>query len=415
MAYRDDIITLNPDHFWRLDGDLLDGVGTLNGTGTSISLSATACCEDATNAAQSNSTGSRIDIGTASAALTGVLDRKVVCGWLRLSAVQEPPKSIYREGTTGEQFCFVVWAGNNLMLDVLANDNTLQAFSNGVLVPGRNYHILGRIEGTGFGNVIELWVDGVKQSSTEPSNGQFGQTSLASRPSAEFADPAGSTEVGNASVLLNAPTNGNYNFWCSFSGANAQLTDTEIREELFEKGAIPGTTISTGTEGAMQTSLDSLASSVRGNEPLNIRVEAVTGDGTLNLTADNIIHDPLASIHVQYMGTGTLNWTNTNGSNASIGSTPNGGTINFINPAVLTISPLIADSEVRIYDAGTTTEIAGIESSGTSFASSISVNTVDVVIHKETYEYIRIEGVDMTQGNVSLPINQVFDRNYENP
>ena len=97
-----------------------------------------------------------------------------------------------------------------------------------------------------------------------------------------------------------------------WDGSDADLTDTEIRETLFELGALAGTTISSGSESAMQTSLDALADTVRGNEPLNIRVEEVTGDGDLTLSADNITHDDLASIHVQYLGSGTLTWQNTN-------------------------------------------------------------------------------------------------------
>jgi len=40
------------------------------------------------------------------------------------------------------------------------------------------------------------------------------------------------------------------------------------------------------------------------------------------------------------------------------------------------------------------------------------ISTVDVVIHKENYVYIRVDGIDMTQGDVALPVNQQFDRNY---
>ena len=176
-----------------------------------------------------------------------------------------------------------------------------------------------------------------------------------------------------------------------FSGANAVLTDTEIREVMFEKGAPPDVTITN------QAGLDALADTVRGNAPLCIRVDA---GGPLSLTADNVTFDPLASIHVQWMGTGTLNWTNSNGSNASIGSTPNGGTLNFINPATLTVNGLIDGAEVRIYDnevaniGNNDTELAGVESnSGTTFAFAHSgaVNTVVLQMMATGYEEIRQE------------------------
>ena len=203
-----------------------------------------------------------------------------------------------------------------------------------------------------------------------------------------------------------APINGRYSNWATFSGANAALTDAEVREELFEKGAIPDITVTN------QTQLDAIASSVRPNVPLAIRVDVA---GSISLTADNITFDPLCSIHVQYTGSGTLTWINNNGSDASIGSTTGGGIINFVNPATLTLSPLVANSEVRIYEAGTTNEVAGIENSGTSFVTSVNVSAVDVVIHSLDYQYVRVTNVDMSQGNVSLPISQILDRQYENP
>ena len=98
---------------------------------------------------------------------------------------------------------------------------------------------------------------------------------------------------------------------------------------------------------------------------------------------------------MQYTGTGTLNWTNTNGSDASIGSTTNGGTINFINPASLTINGLINGCEVRIYDNETlsdnshNTELDGIETlSGTSFVYSHSgaVNDITIQMIASGYE-----------------------------
>lgn len=220
--------------------------------------------------------------------------------------------------------------------------------------------------------------------------------------------------MGGENFQLVSPVIGRYAMAATFTGANVP-TNQEIREDIFEKGCLPGTTITSGTQAVMQTQLDSLAASVRPNEPLNIRIEAVTGDGDLTLTADDITHDPLASVHIQYMGTGTLNYTNTNGADASIGSTPNGGTINFINPASLTVSPLISGTEVRYYTAGTDTELAGVENSGTSFSSTVDAASVDIVIHKEDYQNIRIEAVDMSGGDVSVPVQQVFDRQYNNP
>jgi hypothetical protein len=83
--------------------------------------------------------------------------------------------------------------------------------------------------------------------------------------------------------------------------------------------------------------------------------------------------------------------------------------------SVVTLSGLISNSEIRIYEAGTTIEVAGIESSGTTFVdASIDVDSVDITIVSIQYEIIKIKGVDTTS-NVSIPIQQRFDRNYRNP
>lgn len=406
MAYRDDITALSPDHLWRFDGDQVDDVGTLDGTGTGIGAGSQ-LCEDSSASRQSNGTGDRISLATA-ATVDQAMDRKAIGGWIEISAIQPPPKSIYREGQTGNQFCLVCWAGNAVMLDIVISNVVTQLFAPRTLAPGRTFHIFAAWEGTGFGSTVKLYLDGVLVDSAATT-----VATLADRDVAAWSDPAGSTEVGNQTVLLNGLVNCDFAFWASWSDKTLP-TDAEVRSELFEKGALPGVTISSDTEANMQAALDLLADTTRGDEPLNIRVEDVTGGGTLNLDADNIVHSDLASIHVQFVGTGTLNWTNINGSNASIGSTPNGGTLNLLNPATLTLEPLVADSEVRVYEAGTTTEVAGIESSGTSFQTSVSVNSVDVVVHKEDYEYVRVEGVDTSGGDLTVPIDQVFDRNYNN-
>lgn len=82
--------------------------------------------------------------------------------------------------------------------------------------------------------------------------------------------------------------------------------------------------------------------------------------------------------------------------------------------SVLTLTGLQPNSEVRVYQAGTTTEIAGIESSGTTFSAITSETSVDIVVHSLGYEYQRIEGAD-TSSNLTLPIQQRVDRNYRNP
>ena len=108
--------------------------------------------------------------------------------------------------------------------------------------------------------------------------------------------------------------------------------------------------------------------------------------------------------------TGTISLTN--GGVFSGTRTDTNGTVS--PDSVLTLTGLQANSEIRVYIAGTTTEIAGVENSGTTFVdATIAVNSVDIVIHSLGYEYLKIEAAD-TSGNLTLPIQQRFDRYYSN-
>lgn len=381
MAYRDDIDSLSPDHHWAFDGDSTDSIGSVIATDTSVLYTGTAICEDATNCMSSNAITDRVSIATTTDINNSAQSRKAVAGWFKATAIQNPPKSIYGEGDATQSFRFILGWGNNLMFEVDDPNFTLQIFGDVALEAGRSYHLCMIFEGNGYGNEFRAYLDGVKQLGAEPTDRQPDAATLTARSVAEFGDPVGTVGVGGVAVILICPINGQWNHWATWDGANAVLTDTEVREELFEKGALPDITISTGTESAMQTALDVYADTVRDNAPLCIRVEPVSGGGDFSLDADNITFNSLASIHVQYTGTDELSWTNTNGSDASIGSTPNGGTLTILNPATLTVNGLINGSEVRIYTADTQTELSGIETlTGTSYAFDHGGSAVTITV-----------------------------------
>lgn len=351
MAYRDDIIALGPSHVYPLDGASgTDIVAAQTATLVSIGSGA-ALSEDVTNAALSNAVGDSVDFPSINDINLATDDRFAVCGWFATDRINPPPKLIYSDGGTTSSVKLVMAFGNNLMLEC-ANTGFIVQVYGPVLQPDRAYHLAVVFESDSFGNQARLYVDGVEYTNAEPAGAAPGGALGLSRSQAALGSPVGTPEVGDLPITLNAPLQGRYNFWAFWGdNANAQLTTTEIREELFEKGAVPGVTISSDTEANMQTALDAIASTTRPDEPLNIRVEAVTGDGDLTLSADSITHDALASIHVQYMGTGTLTWRNTNGSNASIGSTPNGGTIVFVQPQTLTVTVQDVNDQSAIENA----------------------------------------------------------------
>jgi hypothetical protein len=114
-----------------------------------------------------------------------------------------------------------------------------------------------------------------------------------------------------------------------------------------------------------------------------------------------------------------------NGDMPSIRNGTNASTT-LINAVVLTLTGIVADSEVRIYLHGTTTELTGIDlvdtldDTGITYKFSYSYNYVedtyvDIVVHNVDYIYYRIDNLLLSPSNTSIPIDQQFDRNYSNP
>ena len=340
MAYGSDIDSnLSPDHRWSFDNDITDQVGSADGTGTGWDYPTTPLCKDVTYAGRSNSTGDRVSIPTTTDINNSAQSRKAVAGWFMVDAAQGPPKRVYGEGNQSTAFHFVLAIGNNVMFEVVEPTNfDIQIFGP-YLVPDRVYHLCGIFLGNGYANEAKFFVDGIEMLDASPADRQPDTADLNSRGVAEFADPAGTVGVGEVAVILNGPVNGLYNEWCTWDGAAADLSDNDVRVELFEKGALGDVVITSGTESAMQTSLDTYADTVRDNAACCIEIQAVTGDGDLTLSLDNITFNTLASIHVKYLGTGTLTLTNTNGANATQAkcSAP-WGTITVVEAVAITVT-----------------------------------------------------------------------------
>lgn len=109
---------------------------------------------------------------------------------------------------------------------------------------------------------------------------------------------------------------------------------------------------------------------------------------------------------------------NVSGGGTATGVTYTGSSVTVQSAATLTLTGIIDGSEVRIYSAGTTTELYGIESkeAGVDPAYSYtSAQPVDIVVHNINYNYWRINNYSLASSDSSLPISQVYDRNYRNP
>jgi hypothetical protein len=135
-----------------------------------------------------------------------------------------------------------------------------------------------------------------------------------------------------------------------------------------------------------------------------------TGTGTS--VGDEVLNsnNPTGGITINASDiTGVISWYQ-----RGAGSDP---TIN--NNVTLTFTGMKDNTEVRIYTAGTKTELDGIENAtagstdNRSFAASIAASTsVDYTLVNELYEIVRVEGFTWPTTNQSLGIQQSLDRNF---
>jgi hypothetical protein len=82
-----------------------------------------------------------------------------------------------------------------------------------------------------------------------------------------------------------------------------------------------------------------------------------------------------------------------------------------------TLTGLQSGSEVRIFNADTLEEIDGIESSSTSFNHSYTYTSdinIYVIIMKTDYNWIKLDGLTLSNSNQSIPVQQIYDRDYSN-
>ncbi len=406
----------SPDHWWKLDDDAYADSAGINPLTTSViggggSFETDAICEQNTHSWKST-TGVRREPSNTANMNTSITTNRLFGGWVKFAGISPTLSCVYEEGGGVNNLAFFLGMGNILIAQLADTaDDNVQAFSDFALEPERAYHVMFRFSYTDATKEFRLYIDGEKQAVT--SGNPLTATDLdAHSGDISFGGPGGSLEVAGTDVTFQTQLDTNYANWASWS---VSKTDADILE-LFQRGAVPDVTISSDTEANMQTALDALADTVRPNAPLAIRVEGATGSVDLALDADNITFNDSATLQVEWRGGGTLTWKNLNGSNLVSRKTyaPNGGTVTIVNPAVLTLTGLENPSEVRVYEAGTTTEVAGQElvTTGT-FAASVEVASVDIVVHALGFLNIRLTGISIS-GDTTIPIQQRVDRQYEN-
>ena len=137
------------------------------------------------------------------------------------------------------------------------------------------------------------------------------------------------------------------------------------------------------------------------------------GTAGTNITTTNTENE---AVYVSVTsGTVTLNITG--GNIPSVRSA--GAQINVVSSALVTLTGLQSDSEVRAYvgtDPATSTEIAGVESSGTSFTFSQSFSGQQGYIIVLAFGYVPLyQSITYGSTDVDIPVQQTVDRVYSNP
>jgi hypothetical protein len=172
-----------------------------------------------------------------------------------------------------------------------------------------------------------------------------------------------------------------------------------------------------------------------------ITVDGWTFDCDVQLATVQDLEDVVVTGQLTIATAGTYNFTGgsiadvANGSagnvtinlrgGATIG-TNSGPNITILSFATITLVGLRTGSEVRAYqgslaNASAAVEIGGVESSGTSFSFEQSSGGLAgyIVIHREDFENLVIDFPVVNGGlptsDVTIPVNQTFDRNFRNP
>lgn len=108
----------------------------------------------------------------------------------------------------------------------------------------------------------------------------------------------------------------------------------------------------------------------------------------------------------------------TYGANVSVRNGTNATTDIIVGQRILSLEGIVTGSRVRILEHGTSTVLDGTDSSETIFQYTYTYasNTyIDIVILIEEYLYWRIEEYNLLDANSSIPVQQIYDRQYYNP
>lgn len=211
--------------------------------------------------------------------------------------------------------------------------------------------------------------------------------------------------LSSASELRNTSVSGSGTFdvngatvvGCSFASHTATQLKVDATSEM---SAISATSFTSGGTG------HAIELTVAGTYTFSgIKFAGYGADGTTNAAVYN---NSGGAVTINVTGGGSTP-TVRNGASAST-------TVN--SNVQVTLTGLKNPSEVRVFSAGTTTEVGGTGAesvtTGTHVFSLASGQSVDIAILALGYQNMRILAYSTT-ADASLPISQVLDRQYLNP
>jgi len=339
-----------PDHYWEMDNAYTDTGAQSSGTprpfnnvqtGTPDFVT-TPICRTNTHSFRINQAVESSEVADSPYTnITNAHARRRIGGWLRMENEILIPGTIYEEG--GGVNCLYFVIGYGLILIANAEDDgdfSIQAFADFPLTIGRPYHIMMALDCSSDGNEFYMLIDGVKQALTSGNPPGVG-TMVVHSGDFVFGDADGALQTGGQDIGYAAGATFLLAHWGTWSKVGAGIpSDTEIRDDLFREGALADDSITSGTQSAMQTAIEAYDSSTRPDWPLSYEINGVTGGGDLELTITDQVFDDGITLHVRWLGGGTLTIRNSGTSNfdATKVHTPNGGTVAVIETAAVEVA-----------------------------------------------------------------------------
>jgi hypothetical protein len=282
----------------------------------------------------------------------------------------------------------------------------------------------------------------LSNASVSQSTVDYGEASI------ETADPSDITgtefEAGARGHAIEATAAGTYSFTGNtFTGygpaAQTFDTETDVTGGATDTIAITGHPYTTGDavfyadDGGTETIglTDDAMYYVRSIDANTIALflsqeAAASNTNRVNLTASGVgngethsLYSANAAFHNSSGGLVTLNVSD--GDSPSVRNSA--GSSTTVNATVaVTLTGLKDNTEVRVFSTGTTTELDGIEDAtagspdNRSFTFSLAAGTgVDIRIINVQYQYLKLTNYIVPSSATSVPIQQIFDRQYENP